>query len=158
MKTMALLLLLIGVSVAVTGCITCEECGSLKIHHEITLLFLNNEIVPGYSYYYSGTSQWPSAIMAIDASYTVKAEFWKPVGLTGQDLSEWLQKAADWKGSQQTNKTGAEILSPEGERVGIFFSKYDNLVTKFQSDKVIQVYPPSYLAGRASGSGSNDNN
>lgn len=158
MKPLALSLLLIGVSFTVTSCIICEECGSLKINQEITRLFLNNEIVPGYSYYYNGTSQWPSAIMAIDASYTVKAEFWKPVELVGQDLSEWLKNAADWKGSQQTNKIGAEILTPEGERVGVFFSKYDNLVTKFQSDKVVQVYPPSYQAGGGNGSGGKDNN
>jgi len=158
MKSMALSLLLLGISFALTGCITCEECGSLKIHHDIARLFLNNEIVPGYNYFYSGTSQWPSAIMAIDASYTVKAEFWKPVELSGQDLSEWLQKAANWNGLRRTNKNGAEILSPEGERVGIFFSKYDNLITKFQGNKVIQVYPPSYLAGRGGGSGGKDNN
>jgi hypothetical protein len=152
MKPLVLLpLILIGLSFALTGCITCQECGSLKRNHEITNLFLNNEIIPGYSYYFNGRSQWPTAVMAIESSYTVKAQFWKPVDLAGQELSGWLQSATNWKGMRQTNKNGAEILSPEGERVGIFFSKYDNLVTKFSSDKVIQVYPPSYQAGQGTG-------
>ncbi len=156
MKPMALPLLLVGLSLALTGCVVCQECGSLKRDHQISSLFLNNETVPGYNYYYSGRSQWPSAVMAIDSNYTVKAEFWKPVDLDGQELSEWLRDAINWKGSRQTQKNGAEILNPEGERVGIFFSKYDNLITKFQSGNVIQVYPPSYQSGQGMDTSSND--
>lgn len=158
MKPLLLLLLLAALSFAQTGCITCQECGTLKRDHEITSLFLNNEIVPGYSYYFNGRSQWPTAVLAIDSSYTVRAEFWKPVDLAGPELSEWLQNATNWKGSRQTNKFGAEILNPAGERVGIFFSKYDKLITKFSSDNVIQVYPPSYNDGRRTGSDSSDRN
>lgn len=158
MKSLALPLLLVGLSFALTGCITCQECGTLKRDQGITSLFLNNEIIPGYSYYFNGRAQWPTAVMAIDSSYTVKAEFWKPVDLAGQELSAWLKSATHWKGSRQANRYGAEILSPAGERVGIFFSKYDKLVTKFSSDNVIQVYPPSYQDGRRAGSDRNDRN
>jgi hypothetical protein len=158
MKTTLRALLLVAVSFALTGCVTCQECGSLKRDHEITRLFLGNEIVPGYNYYFAGRSQWPSAVMAIDSSYSIKAEFWKPVQLEGKELSDWLQSAINWKGSQQTRENGAEILNPEGRRVGIFFSKYDNLITKFLSDSVIQVYPPSYLSGKGIGTDSKDRN
>jgi len=149
--------LLVGLVFALTGCVVCQECGSIKRNHEITRVFMQYEIVPGYNYYYNGTTQWPAAVMAIDSSYRIEAQFWKPVELEGQELSDWLQKAINWKGKQQTHKNGAEILNPEGERVGIFFSKYDNLITKFKSDKVIQVYAPSYLAGEGRGSSSKDN-
>lgn len=158
MKKTLRALLLVVVSFALTGCVTCQECGSLKRDHKITRLFLGNEIIAGYNYYYAGRSQWPSAVMAIDPSYSIKAEFWKPVEGEGQELSDWLQTTIDWKGSRQTQENGAEILDPEGKRVGIFFSKYDNLVTKFLGDNVIQVYPPSYLAGQSLGSDSKDSN
>jgi hypothetical protein len=158
MKNTLRTLLLVAVSFALTGCVYCEECGSLKRDHKITHLFLENEVIPGYNYYYAGRSQWPSAVMAIDPSYSIKAEFWKPVEREGQELSDWLKNAINWKGSRQTQKNGAEILNPEGKRVGIFFSKYDNLVTKFLSDNVIQVYPPSYLAGHSIGSSGKDSN
>ena len=151
MKSTLLMLFLVGISFGLTGCVTCQECGSLKRNHEITRLFMNNEIVPGYSYYFNGSTQWPSAVMAIDSNYSIMAQFWKPVELEGQDMSSWLRNAVNWKGELNTKKNGAEILSPEGVRVGIFFSKYDNLITKFQSDKVIQVYAPSYLAGQGRG-------
>ena len=157
MKSMLQLLLLVMTMFAVTGCITCQECGSLRRDHDITRLFLEGEIVSGYSYYYSGPEQRPSAVMAIDSGYTVVAEFWKPVGREGKDLSEWLLNAANWKGvEQRSTKTGAEILNPEGKQIGIFFSKYDNLVTKFQSDTIIQVYPPSYRAGSSRGEKNDD--
>jgi hypothetical protein len=94
--------------------------------------------------------------MAIDPSYTIKSDFWKPVGLQGNELSEWLEKTTIWKGSRRTRLNGAEILDPNGKRVGIFFSKFDNLITKFESDNVIQVYPPSYRTGVGSGSSSKD--
>lgn len=158
MKNIVFLFCIFLLSFSLGGCVVCQECGSLRPRHEVTNLFLNNEIVPGHRYYYNGRSQWPSAIMAIDSSYTIKAEFWKPVELAGQELSEWLQSAANWKGSNMTNKQGAEILNPEGERVGIWFSKYDNVITKFLGDKVIQVYPPSYRAGQGMGSSRNDKN
>ena len=60
MKNTLLPLLFVAVSFALTGCVTCQECGSLKRDHEITRLFLGNEIVPGCNYYFAGRSQWPT--------------------------------------------------------------------------------------------------
>lgn len=151
-------LLPLGLCLFLAGCVVCEECGSIRRNHEITNLFLDNEIVPGYSYYYNGEFKWPKAVLAIDSSYTVEAEFWKPVDLSGEELSAWLEQATNWKGTGQTEKNGAEVFNPAGERIGIFFSKYDNLVTKFSGDKVVQVYPPSYQAGRGMGAGDRDKN
>jgi len=158
MKSMLLPLILAMVSLAVSGCMTCQECGSLKRSNDITRLFLDGEIVSGYTYYYSGPEQRPSAVMAIDSSHTVTAQFWKPVEKSGSQLSEWLRSTLNWKGAGQTNKSGAEILNPDGVQVGIFYSKYDKLVTKFQDNKVIQVYPPSYRAGSGKGIEQNERN
>jgi len=149
---------LLGFCLLLTGCIVCENCGSIRRSHDITTLFLNNEVVPGYTYYYNGELQWPKAILAIDAGYTVEAEFWKPVDLTGQELSDWMDRTSTWKGTRQTEKNGAEVFNPAGERIGVFFSKYDNLVTKFPGGNVVQVYPPSYQAGQGLGPGSKDRN
>lgn len=157
MKSFVLPLLLAVALVTIIGCAPCEECGSLKRQHDITNLFMNNEIVPGYTYYFNGRTQWPSAIMAIEPSYTIQAEFWKPVDLEGEELSKWLDNAVNWKGPYRTSRNGAEILDPTGKRVGIFFSKYDNLVTKFDGN-TIQVYPPSYLAGESMGKSSRERN
>jgi hypothetical protein len=151
MKSMVYALLAVVFGFAVSGCVTCQECGSLKRSNEVARSFLAGEIVAGYSYYYNGTELRPSAVMAIDSSYTVTAQFWKPVGRSGKELSEWLSRAVNWKGVGQRNRIGAEILNPEGVQIGIYFSKYDNLVTKFQNDREIQVYPPSYQAGSGKG-------
>ena len=156
MRTWALYLLLAVAASTMLGCAPCEECGSLKRQHDITNLFLNNEIIPGYTYYYNGRDQWPDAIMAIDPNYTVQADFWKPVGLEGEELSEWLRQATIWKQPRRASLNGAEILDPNGKRVGVFFSKFDSLITKFQPDNVIQVFPPSYRAGAGTGGSSRD--
>ena len=147
MRSIVLNLVLVGVVATLLGCAPCEECGSLKRQHEITNLFLNNEIIPGYDYYYNGRDQWPSAIMAIDPIYSIRSDFWKPVGLQGEELSVWLRETTIWKESRRTRLNGAEILDPSGKRVGVFFSKFDNLITKFEADNVIQVFPPSFRAG-----------
>ena len=154
MRSTILYLVVAGAVATLLGCAPCEECGSLKRQNDITFFFMNNEIVPGYVYYYSGRDQWPSAVMAIEPGYTIKSEFWKPVGLEGEELSEWLKTTTIWKESRQTRLNGAEILDPNGKRVGIFFSKFDNLVTKFEADNVIHVYPPSYRAGGRAGASS----
>ncbi len=147
MRSIVLYLVLVGVVTTLLGCAPCEECGSLKRQHEITNLFLNNEIIPSYDYYYNGRDQWPSAIMAIDPIYSIRSDFWKPVGLQGEELSVWLRETTIWKESRRTRLNGAEILDPSGKRVGVFFSKFDNLITKFEADNVIQVFPPSFRAG-----------
>ena len=144
-------LLFTVVATTMLGCAPCEECGSLRRQHDITNLFLNSEIIPGYNYYYNGREQWPSAIMGIDPNYTVQADFWKPVGLEGEELSEWLRRTSIWREPRETSLNGAEILDPDGKRVGVFFSRFDNLITKFQPDNVIQVFPPSFLAGEGMG-------
>lgn len=151
MKSIAFSSVLVLLGFALSGCVTCQECGSLERSNEISRLFLNGEVVSGYRYYYSGPEQRPSAVMAIDSSYTVDAQFWKPVEPLGEDLSEWLQRSFDWKGTGQSSKNGAAILAPGGKQVGIFFSKYDKLVTRFHSDNVVQVYPPSYQPGSGKG-------
>ncbi len=158
MRSIILYLLVAGAAATLLGCAPCEECGSLKRQHEVTNLFLNNEIIPGYDYYYNGREQWPSAIMAIDPNYSIKSDFWKPVGLEGDELSKWIRSTTLWKPSRRTSLNGAEILDPNGKRVGVFFSKYDNLITKFEADNVIQVYPPSYRAGEGRGATSRDRN
>ena len=153
MKSILVPLLLAAIAMTLMSCAPCEECGTLKRQNDITVFFQNSEIVPGYRYYFSGTTQWPSAVMALDASYKIKSEFWKAVDLEGDELSTWLESTVNWKGPYQTRRNGAEILDPDGKRVGIFFSKYDNLVTKFEGTTV-QVYPPSYRAGGGMDSGS----
>jgi len=156
MRTAVLCLLLAGAAATLMGCAPCEECGSLKRQHEITSQFWNKEVIPGYVYYYNGREQWPSAIMAIDSNYSIRSDFWKPVGLEGDELTEWLRSTTIWKPSRRTSLNGAEILDPNGTRVGVFFSKYDNLITKFEAGNVIQVYPPSYRAGQGMGTSSRD--
>ena len=155
MRFILLPLLLATIALTLMSCAPCEECGTLKRQNDINVFFQNSEIVPGYRYYFSGRTEWPSAVMALDASYTIKSEFWKPVDLEGDELSKWLESTVNWKGPYQTRRNGAEILDPDGKRVGIFFSKYDNLITKFEGTTV-QVYPPSYRAGGGMDSGSRD--
>lgn len=157
MRSTLLVLLLAGMVAILLGCAPCTDCGSLKRQHDITTLFFNNEIVPGYNYYYNGREQWPSAIMGIDSDYTVVSKFWKSVDLEGEALSQWLRDVTIWKEPRRAALNGAEILDPNGARVGVFFSKYDNLVTKFDGT-TIQVYPPSYLAGEGLSATSKDRN
>ena len=135
MRSIVFYLVAAGAVATLLGCAPCEECGSLKRQNEITFLFLDSEIIPGYVYYYSGRDQWPSAIMAVEPRYTIESGFWKPVGLEGEELSEWLRNTTLWKQSRQTRLNGAEILDPNGKRVGVFFSKFDNLITKFGADR-----------------------
>lgn len=149
MRSFLLLLLLLGSGLALTGCVTCTDCGSLHRQNDISTMFWNYEAVPGLNYYYTGPEDRPSAVMAMEPSYTVKSSFWKPIGLSGDELSKWMEERFQWKQSSRMQFNGAEIHDPNGKRVGIFFSKFDDLVTKFQSDNVVEVYPPSYRAGTA---------
>ncbi len=134
----------------VAGCARCPECGSLQQRNEITLLFNNQELVEGYNYYYNGRLSAPSAILGLDEKYTLQGQFWTAIDLTQEQLSTWVQAIQTTRRSERGTFRGAEILSPKGERAGIWFSNFDWVTTRFLEADVVEVFAPTVRPGAGS--------
>ncbi len=150
MKTAIYSILLVGFLFLFAGCAGCPDCGSIRLENEITKIFTSETIVPGYQYFYYGEILYPKAILGIDKGYTVEGKFWTPIDLTQEQLNTWVQEIS-------TRPTGIDPLTggfngyairdPQGNRVGIWYSRFDWGLFKFPGDKVIQAYPPSFSPG-----------
>ena len=145
MKVFWIFLLLV-----LTGCARCPECGSLQQRNEITILFNNEELVEGYSYYYNGRSSAPTAILGLDEKYTLQGQFWTAIDLTQEQLSTWVRAIQTTRKRERGQFRGAEILNPNGERAGIWFSNFDWVTTRFLEENVVEVFAPAVRPGAGS--------
>lgn len=135
------------------GCAGCPDCGSIRLNHEITKIFTSETIVPEYQYLYYGEILYPKAILGIDKRYTVEGKFWTPIDLTQEQLNSWVQEISTRPigvGTLSDSFNGYGIQDPQGNRVGIWYSRFDWGVFKFPGGNVIQAYPPSFSPGSGS--------
>ncbi len=146
-------ILLAGFLILLSGCAGCPDCGSIRMEHEVTRIFTSEEIVPGYQYFYYGEILSPKAILGVESDYKVVGEFWTPIDLSQDQLTSWVQEIKRRPTGIETltnSFNGYGIRDPQGNRVGIWYSRYDWGVFKFPGDKVIQAYPPAFRPGSAS--------
>ncbi len=129
------------------GCVQCPECGSLRQHHEITQLFNNKEIVEGYNYYYNGPLSRPDAILGLDEQYILQGQFWTPIDLTQEQLSVWIRDIQTTRSLDPEVFRGAEVLTPSGERAGVWLSHFDWLPTRFLENNNVEVWAPRVRHG-----------
>ncbi|MBT8361344.1 MAG: hypothetical protein HKP41_19815 [Desulfobacterales bacterium] len=155
MRMLLVLSLLLAISFFVNGCAPCTDCGAMRESHEATRIFTSEKVLPNHNYFYNGEILFPKAILAIDNSYSVQGKFWTPIDITQEQLSKWINytrtappdfdASASYK--YEGRFQGAQILNPDGEQVGVWYSKLDWGVFKFPEENVILVYPPSVRPG-----------
>ncbi len=120
--------------------------GRLRPSPEITQVFLQKQMLPGYNYYYDGRKAIPYAVVGIRDDYVFTSKFWTPIekdsGQFGR-LLDWLY------GSEMWDPRGAEILDPEGNPIGIWFSAYTYTRVEFGPEKQVNVFSP-YIPSRHS--------
>lgn len=137
-KKRLILLGIIALSSAVfSGC--GGTYGQLRPSREVTSTFLQEQMLPGYNYYYDGREAIPYAVVGLRDDYVLNSKFWTPVDQdTGQfgRLLDWLY------GSDISDPRGAEILDPEGNQVGIWFSVYTYTRVEFGPEKQVNVFSP----------------
>jgi len=120
------------------GCLA--NYGSLKSNSEITRLFSEKQVPLEYRYYYCGRENFPYAIIGVQRDLTFNLPFWVEVDPKSDDFTKMLEKLYSRDGSG--NPIGAEILNPQQQRVGIWYSNYRYTVVKTQEDGSLSIYSP----------------
>lgn len=136
----ALLLFLILVGIA--GC-AFHRYARFENSAEVTRMFNTNSVPEYFRYYINGREDLPYAIIGIDPRYRLASPFWQPVAPNTKEFEakvDFIWKPDTW--AKYESGQGAWILSPDGEKIGIWYSMYPSTAVKVLADKQIDVDSP----------------
>ncbi len=140
----------LGVLIASTilsGCF--QNYGRLRHNDEATRAFQTYQVKPDYKYYYYGRTNMPYAVVGIDREYQMRSRIWREVDQDTEQFKEmvfWVWD--DYRYHNQRNFTkGADILDPDGKKVGIWYSGLWWAAIRFEENKRIVVMPETPFMG-----------
>ena len=119
----------------ITGC--AGTYGSLKRDAEVQQAFEANQVPMDYKYYYYGDSE-PYVIFGIESKYEMNSRAWRQATPDTEDFKEMVRWIWEDYGYY---KFGANILDPQGKKVGIYYSAIRETAVKFVNENQIMVMP-----------------
>ena len=119
----------------IAGCTA--KYGSLKRDAEVQQAFESNQVPMDYKYYYYGDSE-PYVIFGIEPKYEMDSHMWRDVAADTAEFKEMTRWIWEDYGYY---KFGADILDPQGKKVGVFYSAIRETSVKFVNDNQIKVMP-----------------
>ncbi len=123
------------------GCAIPENQGRLVRSFEVAKLVEEAIVLPDHTYYYTGPEARPDAIIAIDNRYELKSKYWIRVDNVEEKLADW-NYFIDNKWRYSKFYEGAQIMTPDSEQAGIWYSRYDHTVVRYPDPNSIIVYKP----------------
>ena len=132
-------------SAGLSGCF--ENYGRLKRNPEVTKAFKDNQVENDYRYYYYGRSNQPYMIVGIDREYHMKTFMWREVDHTTDkfaDMIYWIWTDILYA---YNSEMGADILDPQGKKVGISYSGIWWAAIRFHEDNRIEIMPDVRMGG-----------
>jgi hypothetical protein len=112
--------------------------GSLKLDKQAQEEFESNRLPMEYKYYYYGFDTAPYVIFGIEPKYEIHSKMWREAAPDTKEFKEmvrWIWEDYGYK------KFGADILDPNGKKVGILYSAISQTTVKFLGDNQIAVIP-----------------
>ncbi|HEB70598.1 MAG TPA: hypothetical protein ENI88_13425 [Desulfobulbus sp.] len=130
----------------VSGCARSTPSGKWLKSRDGGLSFENRAILPDHTYYFIGNEVTPEAIIAVDNRYRLKTRVWSRVDITQKMLNDWMFWI-DTRLSPACPHYGGVILTPDGDKAGVWYSRKWKSVVKVPEPGVLQVYKPYSLSG-----------
>ncbi len=94
-----------------------------------------------YTYYYTGRSTIPYAVVGIKPGWTFEPRFWVRIEPVSQ-VHDYVASLSRLHPNPDP-KRSSDILSPSGEKIGIWFSHYPNsVVVVDEAAGKVSVYSP----------------
>ncbi len=138
-------LLIVLLSLILTGCAGCPDCGSIVQDHRITQKFNAATIEPNYRYYYSGNESEPDAIIGVKKEYSLEGGYWHEVELTEKKLKWWVTSIESSRGLYHEEYNGYEVKTPGGEVTGVYYSRMEWVIIRYPRENVIYVSEPEFF-------------
>lgn len=122
--------------VLIVGCT--GNYGSLRRDAQVQQAFETNQVPTNYKYYYYGYDTLPYAIFGVEPEYQIDSYMWRevmPDTAEFQEMTRWIWEDYGYY------KFGADILDPQGKKVGVFYSAIRETSVKFINGNQIMVMP-----------------
>lgn len=142
MKTLAKYMVTTGAILLLAGCAVLGRQPLLARSLEVNKIIESATILPDHRYYYAGPEAKPDVIIAIDRKFTFQESVhWHEVTPTPELLQSW-NRIIDNAYRIKYPYYGAWIMTPDGGKAGIWYSKYRNTVVKYPAPDQIIIYRP----------------
>jgi hypothetical protein len=125
---------IIIVIAALAGC--GGRYGSYQREAEIYQAFQANQVNKNYTYYYNAVGNQVYAIIGIDPKYPLHSKFWREVKPDTEKFKKLTSQIWEDYGYRTF---GADLLDPEGNKIGIVYTSIYDVVVKFLEDNQIEV-------------------
>ena len=123
------------------GCAGAND-GVIRLSDRVNDLFESHRVLEDYNYYYSGRDARPDAVLGVNKKYTLRSRLWKPVDLTPSQLAQWIDMMTDHRG-YSIRTYGAEILGPNNEPIGIWYSPWNWTAVQLQKGDQVVIHTPA---------------
>lgn len=142
MRLAAILFLLATFSLG--GCASNTHTGDWKADLEVKRNFETGYVLSNHTYYYCGPYNNPDAVIAIDDHYTLReGPVWAKIeGEPDKILKKWL-KMFQMEGVRTSFYCGGVILTPDGQRAGIWYSQGTNNYVEMPTPGTLVISEPS---------------
>jgi len=128
------------------GCVQTGPSGKWVRNAADAKVFESKTLLKDHTYYYRGGETAPDSIIAVDNTYTLKTRVWSQVDITQKMLDKWMY----WltiSPSITCPYYGGAIITPDGRKAGIWYSKKLITTVKLPEPGVLQIYPPYSRTG-----------
>jgi hypothetical protein len=118
--------------------------GSYKRDAVVKQAFESNQVPAEYKYFYYGFDTRPYAIFGVETKYEMDSRMWKeatPDTSEFQEMTRWIWEDYGYY------KFGADILDPNGNKVGVLYTAINETTIKFHGDNQISVIPSTPFLG-----------
>lgn len=118
--------------------ISCETAnyGKFKQSREVEKIFTSGQVLSDHNYYYTGSSSRPSTVMGINKNYILDGEYWDKAKDIQKELKLWVGEM-----SKRANVWGYYILAPDGQEIGIYYSRGDAGSVKMGENNLVTISP-----------------
>jgi hypothetical protein len=121
---------------ALAGC-SMANYGQLKSDPQVTQAFNTYQILPGYKYFYRGSSSLPLVIVGIKEEYELSSRLWVPIDPKSKEFRALIDKVSLQGMGGTTQPWGFVILDHAGNQIGVWYSAIRGAAVEVNSDKQI---------------------
>ncbi|MBI5063135.1 MAG: hypothetical protein HZB87_06655 [Desulfatitalea sp.] len=132
----------LALSLLLWGCAS-GSYGRLTFDREVTRMFTDNAVPADYRYYTSGRSGMPYAIIGIAPEYELVTRWWDPVTPNTKEFESKVDFIWDpYVWYRLYPAQGSWILSPAGEKIGVWYSMYPSTSISVNEQRQVEIYSP----------------
>jgi hypothetical protein len=136
-KTIFMLALGVLTLAGVVGC--SHNYGRIHWDEKVTQAFDANQVEPDYKFYQYAIGMQVYAIIGLESELELKSRIWRPLEAGTEDFKVALSRIWYNDFQEPGYPRGADILNPDGEKVGVYFSSLPFVSIDFKPENRVEV-------------------